>query len=67
MNEVLNGLAEKYNILASELYEEVLCDKCMRSIKVGNAESKLVNLLNNEIMFLCKKCNEEVRNSIKKL
>ncbi|VVB75863.1 Uncharacterised protein [Candidatus Tiddalikarchaeum anstoanum] len=66
MTENLKSLNTKYNEMVDELFEELLCDKCMKTIKVGNADGKLVNMLNNETLFLCKKCNEEVRNLIKK-
>lgn len=65
MSGVVNGLNAKYNKLVDELFEEVLCDKCMKTIKMGNVDGKLVNTLNNETLFLCKKCNKDVRLLIK--
>ena len=65
MTEVINNLNEKYNELVEELFEEVLCDKCRRSIRIGNMDGKLVNMLNQDTLFLCKECNKEIMKQIK--
>ncbi len=67
MSENLNTLNHKYDKLIEELYEEVLCDKCRRSIKIGNVEGKLTNMINNDTLFLCKECNNNITKEIKKI
>ncbi|MBN1923641.1 MAG: hypothetical protein JW791_02685 [Nanoarchaeota archaeon] len=67
MSENINSLNYKYDKLIEELYEEVLCDKCRRTIKLGNIEGKITNVLNNETLFLCKECNNKLIKEIKKV
>jgi RNase P subunit RPR2 len=67
MSEIINSLNTKYNNMIEELFEEVLCDKCRKTVKLGNIQGKLVNTLNNETLFLCKECNDKITTQIKKL
>ncbi|PIU61275.1 hypothetical protein COX58_00920 [archaeon CG_4_10_14_0_2_um_filter_Archaea_38_6] len=57
----------KYDELINELFEEVLCDNCRRTIKLGNAEAKIINLVNNNTLFLCRDCNDKIMNQIRKI
>lgn len=61
----IKALNKMFNHLAEELFEEVLCDKCRRSIKLGMVKGKIVDIINNETLFLCPKCTEKIREEIK--
>ena len=65
MTDVIGSLNTKYNKLIEELYEEVLCDNCRRTIRVGNVQGKIVNAIDNETLFLCKDCNDKIIKQIK--
>ena len=67
MTDVINSINHKYNKLIEELYEEILCDNCRRTIKIGNIHGKIVNAMNNETLFLCKECNDKIITQIKKI
>lgn len=66
MSGVISSLNTKYNEMIEELFEEVLCDKCRKTVKIGNIQGKLVNTLNNQELLLCKDCNDKLIQNIKK-
>ena len=66
MVDTINQINNKYNELVEELFEEVLCDNCRKTIKIGNIDGKLTKILDNETLFLCKECNTKLINQIKK-
>ncbi len=59
----IKELNQEYNEKLNELFEKILCDKCMKEIKIGEVEGKLI--LNEENkMMLCKKCTEELKKEL---
>ena len=54
--ESINELNKKYNKLVDELFEKILCDKCMKEIKIGQVEGELT--IKNKKLMLCKKMHK---------
>lgn len=67
MSNVINNLNNKYNKLIEDLFEEVLCDKCRKTVKLGNIEGKLINAFHKETLLLCKECHNEITKQIKQI
>ena len=61
--ETINELNKKYNKLVDELFEKVLCDRCMKEIKMGQVEAEFI-IHKNEKMMLCNKCAEEIKKEL---
>ena len=58
--ETIEEINSRFNHMVDELFEKVLCDKCMKEIKIGQVDGEII-LKNSEKIMLCKKCTEEIK------